>query len=118
MRFIADENIPDSLIRAIRRKGHSVKDIKEEDLAGIDDKRLLDLCKAESRILLTFDKDFTNLQQFPLKLHKGVIVLRYKNKNADNVVVQFCYLLDTPMKDKLDNTLCEVFDNYLKIYRE
>ena len=118
MRFVADENIPNSLIKAIRRKGYSVKDLKEDNLAGIDDFELISLAKKEKRIIITFDKDFTDLTRFPINEHQGVVVLRYKNKHADNVVPQFCYLLDSPIKKKFENSLCEVFDNYVKVRKE
>lgn len=118
MRFIADENIPNALILAMRRKGYSIKDIKEENLIGISDHELLTIANKEKRIIITFDKDFTNLFQFPLKSHSGIIVLRYSNKHVQNVITQFCYLLDSPLKDKLENSLCEIFDNYVKIHHE
>ena len=118
MRFIADENIPNALILAIRRKSYSIKDIKEENLIGISDQELLAIAKKEQRIIITFDKDFTNLLQFPLKSHSGIMVLRYSNKYVQNVVTKFCYLLDSPFKDRFENSLCEIFDNYLKINHE
>lgn len=115
MRFIADENIPNALILAIRRKGHSVKDLKEENLTGISDQDLLAIANKEKRIIITFDKDF--LAQIR-KSQSGIVILRYSNKNVINVVTQFCYLLDSPFKEKFGNSICEVFDNYLKIQRE
>ena len=118
MRFLTDENIPNSLIKAVRRKGYSVKDLKEEGPAGIDDFELINLAKKEKRIIITFDKDFTDLIQFPINEHQGVVVLRYKNKHTDNIVPQVCYLLDSPIKEKFENSLCEVFDNYVKIRKE
>lgn len=117
MRFIADENIPNDLILAIRRKGHSVKDLKEENLTGISDQDLLAIANKEKRIIITLDKDFINISQFSLKKHCGIIVLRYNNKHTQNVITQFCYLLDSPLKEKFDNSVCEVFDNYLRVQR-
>ena len=114
MRFIADENIPNALILAIRRKGYSIKDLKEEKLTGISDQELLAIADKEKRIIITFDKDFTNL---PQKSRIGIVVLRYNNKQVQNVITQFCYLLDSPLKEKFENSLCEVFDNYLRIQR-
>lgn len=114
MRFIADENIPNDLILAIRRKGHSVKDLKEENLTGISDHELLAIANKEKRIIITFDKDF--LVQIR-KSQSGIVILRYSNKHTQNVITQFCYLLDSPLKEKFENSLCEVFDNYLKVQR-
>lgn len=118
MRFIADENIPNSLIKAIRRLGYFVKDLKEENIIGIDDQELLKVAKQEKRILITFDKDFTNLKQFPLKKHCGVVVLRYRSKHPTKVVEAFSHLLRSPIKERFENSLCEVFDNYVKVSKK
>ena len=32
LKFLSDKNIPSSLVKALRNKGHNVKDIKEEKL--------------------------------------------------------------------------------------
>jgi hypothetical protein len=37
IKFLTDENIATSLVKAIRKKGCDVKDIKEEKLFGIED---------------------------------------------------------------------------------
>ncbi len=108
MRFLADENIPLSLIKAVRRKGYSIKDIKEEKLLGLKDSKVLEISRKEHRVIITFDKDFA---AFPIKNHAGVVLLRYKNKSAVNVTPLFCYLLDSPIKEKFENSLCEVFDS-------
>ena len=115
MKFIADENIPNALIKATRRKGYSIKDLKEENLLGIKDQELITLAKSDKRVIITFDKEFTNIFEFPIKEHYGVLVLRYKNKHSKNVTEQFLYLLNSPIKKKFEKSLCEVFDNYVKI---
>ena len=115
MKFLADENIPASLIKAVRRKGYSIKDVKEERLFGSKDSIILEISRKEHRVIITFDKDFAS---FPIKNHSGVILLRYKNKSAINVTPLFCYLLDSPINEKFENSLCEVFDNGVKIHKE
>ena len=112
MKFLADENILTSLVKELRKKGHDVKDIKEEQLIGISDNILLNLAKKDNRILITFDKDFTNLSAFPLQAHCGVIVLRYKNKHTSSVVPRFCTLVESSVIEKFEDNLCE---DYCKI---
>jgi len=117
MRFIADENIPNSLIEAIRRKGYSVKDLKEEKLFGVSDQEILEMGKKEKRMTITFDKDFMDLSKSAVKDHKGIILLRYKDKSAKKVVESFMYLLDSPIKEKFEDSFCEVFDGFVKIHK-
>lgn|SRR3989338_3888131 len=113
MRFTADENIPSSLVKAVRRKGYSIKDIKEEGLIGARDTLVMEISKKERRIIITFDKDFAT---YPLKNHHGVVLLRYTNKSAINATELFCYLLDSPIREKFENSLCVVFDNGVKVH--
>ncbi|HLC71319.1 MAG TPA: DUF5615 family PIN-like protein [Candidatus Nanoarchaeia archaeon] len=115
MRFIADENIPSSLVEAVRRKGYSIEDVKEEGLIGAKDTLVMEISKKEKRIIITFDKDFAT---YPREKHSGVILLRYKNKNSHNATEKFCYLLDSPIKEKFENALCEVFDDRVIIHTE
>ncbi len=114
MQFLTDENIPASLVRAIRQKGYSIKDIKEENLIGAKDGVIMALSLKEKRVIITLDKDFAT---YPLKNHQGVILLRYKNKNAYNLVEKFGRFLDSPLKEELENALCEIFDEYVKVHR-
>ena len=58
MRFLADENLPRSILRFLREKGFNVKDIQEESLRGIEDQAIWHLAQKERRIILIYDKDF------------------------------------------------------------
>ncbi len=57
MRFLADENVPRSVIEALRSADHAVASVAEDE-PGAPDDRLIARSKHERRILLTFDKDF------------------------------------------------------------
>ena len=60
MRFLADENIPGPIVKAISSSGHDVLWIQEIDPA-IDDRRVLSHATDSQRTLITFDKDFGEL---------------------------------------------------------
>lgn len=115
MKFITDENIPASLVRSIRQKGYSVKDIKEEQLTGSKDSVIMALSQEEKRVIITLDKDFAT---YPLNRHQGVILLRYKSKNSYSLVTQFSSFLDSYLIKEVENALCEVFDTYVKIHKK
>lgn len=59
-RFLADENIPLSAVRALRSAGHDVRAISE-DLPGMPDEHALAEARDQSRIFLTFDLDIGEL---------------------------------------------------------
>jgi predicted nuclease of predicted toxin-antitoxin system len=60
MRFLADENFPRRAIQVLRDAGFDVAWSGDSN-AGASDRQVLQLCAAESRTLLTFDKDFGEL---------------------------------------------------------
>lgn len=60
MRFLANENVPLSVVKGLREDGHDTAWIRE-DAPGSPDDRVLDRAVREDRILLTFDKDFGEL---------------------------------------------------------
>ena len=76
MRFVADENFPRNALRVMRESGFDVVSIAETH-PGIPDTEVLSIASAESRTLLTFDKDFGDLafrQGLPASC--GVILFR------------------------------------------
>lgn len=75
MNLLADENIDQSVITALRLAGHDVQAVSEME-PGIDDEVVLGRANSNTSILLTEDKDFGELA-FRLKLaHSGVMLTR------------------------------------------
>lgn len=60
MRWLADENVPASAVRALRADGHDVVWATEAD-PGSNDLAVLGRARLEARILLTLDRDFGEL---------------------------------------------------------
>ena len=80
MRFLADVNIPQSVIASLTEAGHDVLDIKKQKL-DFKDSELIQIAKQEKRIILTRDKDFLLLAQFP-KYQVPTIYDTTKNSNT------------------------------------
>jgi predicted nuclease of predicted toxin-antitoxin system len=77
MRILANENVPGDAVAGLRGHGHDVAWIRE-DAPGSPDPVVLARAQAESRILVTFDKDFGELayrQRLPASC--GVILFRF-----------------------------------------
>jgi predicted nuclease of predicted toxin-antitoxin system len=55
--FLANENVPGEVVDAVRRAGHDMTWVSELS-PGAGDDDVLAMSLAESRILVTFDKDF------------------------------------------------------------
>lgn len=76
MRFLADESCDFAVVRALREAGHDVAAIVEIN-PGIDDEVVIALAHAESRVLLTEDKDFGQLAYSGEQRTVGIVLIRF-----------------------------------------
>lgn len=65
MKFLADVNIAQSVIKFLRKLEHDVLDAKKRHLLS-SDIEIINIAQIEGRIVLTRDKDFINLEQILL----------------------------------------------------
>lgn len=89
MRFLANENIPGALVKALRGAGNDVIWIRTE-APGIHDQEVLARAARDGRILLTFDKDFGELAKASGLLPRAEL---------------FCYAFQCPVPMRLDSSL-------------
>ena len=76
VRLLANENVPKSVVEALRGAGHDTSWVRTE-MPGAADIAVLAKAVAESRLLLTFDKDFGELAfRSRLPAASGIVLLR------------------------------------------
>jgi predicted nuclease of predicted toxin-antitoxin system len=79
VQFLADENIPSQVIRALRDRGFDLASVREV-APGMADERILAWAQREKRVLVTLDKDFGELAfRANLPVESGVILVRYSS---------------------------------------
>ncbi len=96
MDFLTDENIYTQIVQAVRSLGHDVMDIKEQNLFGTPDEEIIQIAQRTGRILITSDKDFSNILAYPPSQYPGIIVLRLSRltiNGATQRVVAFLKML-------------------------
>ena len=116
MRFLTDENVAVSVMKKLRNKGYDVKDVKEENLSGFDDEKILSIANKEDRIIITHDRNFANLLNNPYKEHKGVIFLRFGDQSPQNAATKLAEFLDSIDEDKIKNKIAIITDNFILIF--
>jgi len=92
MRFLTDENVYPQIVESIRQLSHDVLDIKEQNLFSISDGDVIKMAQNTGRILITFDKDFSNIIMYPPCQYPGIIVLRLSRlmiEDAVNQLIEF-----------------------------
>lgn len=78
MRFLANENFPGPVVRALREQGHDVEWVREI-MRGAVDMDVLTRARTERRILATFDQDFGALAfRHGLPNECGVVLFRLR----------------------------------------
>lgn len=85
-RFKLDENLPRAAEALLRSAGHDVDTVLGDRLAGGPDAQVLDVCRSEGRVLITFDLDFADIHAYPPASHAGIWVLRPLTQSIENAV--------------------------------
>jgi predicted nuclease of predicted toxin-antitoxin system len=75
VKFKLDENIGRRGLEFLKAAGHDVLTVWDQDLHGISDEELFEVCVVEERALVTLDRDFGQVTRFPPGTSAGIIVL-------------------------------------------
>src|ERR1043165_3171931 len=83
MRFLLNENMPNTVIKVLRERGHDVLSAKES-MRSESDASILARAQLEQRIVVTQDKDFGELAfRSRLPATSGIVLFRLMGSNPD-----------------------------------
>lgn len=103
MKFLADINIPQSAISYLSLNNHDILDFKKLNLLA-KDIEIIKLAQAQNRIILTLDKDFIGLTQFP-KYKVACIIIRLKDQTPKNIINYLDQLLRNQKSNILEKSI-------------
>ncbi|MBI3397763.1 MAG: DUF5615 family PIN-like protein [Nitrospirae bacterium] len=89
MQFKIDENMPIEIAEMLTNAGHDAKTVNEQQLQGVKDTVLINVCKNENRALVTLDMDFSDIRAYPPQEYSGIIVLRLGSQARQHVMEVF-----------------------------
>jgi len=118
VKFKIDENMPVEVAELLRDHGHDAMTVYEQGLAGGSDRRILDVCDAEERILMTLDIDFADIRTYPPQDHFGLIVFRLDRQDKPHVLSAVQKTLAIFAREKVVHTLWLVDENRVRIRGE
>ncbi len=110
MKFLTDENVALSVIRALRQASFDVRDIKEEGFYGLSDQKICQFALDEDRVIITHDKDFK-----AFSTHKGIVLLRFRDQKPEKVARVLLQVLEL-IKDKIKGNVIIVSDDKIVIH--
>jgi len=115
MRFKIDENLPEELAQLLRDAGWDATTVVEQQLGGSDDSRIKDVCDVEDRILITFDRGFSNIRAYAPESHPGFIVFRLKSQDKPHVLSVSARLIEALHQHDLSGELWIVYESRIRI---
>lgn len=93
MKILADMGVSIRTVESLRGSGHDVEHLRERGLERLEDSAILDLARAEGRVVLTFDLDFADLAAASSEHLPSVVILRLRNETPTNVTALLTALL-------------------------
>lgn len=90
MRLKLDENLGSAPLGFFLEAGHDAATVGSQQLKGVDDLRLIAVCKEEQRCLVTLDMGFGNPLVFPPEEYSGIAVLRLPAELSQAVILDGC----------------------------
>ena len=87
MRFLVDENLPDLLVELLKQYGHEAVHVYGIGLQGADDVLIGAHARREGLCLITRDRDFSNVLEFPPGEYSGLVVIRTRKGASLSLVL-------------------------------
>jgi len=115
MQFKIDENLPVELAELLARAGHNAKTVNDQKLKGAQDSHLINICKKENRVFITFDTDFSDINTYPPEEFNGIIVLRLGSQSKQHVLKIFQDIIPNFEKEPLSQNLWIVEESLIRI---
>jgi hypothetical protein len=78
-----DENIPMRFAGRLQDEGFETGTVLQEGLGGAGDQALLDHCVEQNRVLITYDRHFLDIRNFPPPDSRGIVVLRFSRQDTE-----------------------------------
>ncbi|MBI2621167.1 MAG: DUF5615 family PIN-like protein [Candidatus Levybacteria bacterium] len=80
MNALIDEDLHKSLANVLSNLGFNVFDVRDHGLRGKADIEIFKFAKGNKAVLFSADLGFSNILNFPLGSHSGIVILRFPNE--------------------------------------
>jgi predicted nuclease of predicted toxin-antitoxin system len=116
-KLLIDENVPPAVSTFLRNRGFDTKDVRKFEL-GASDETLMGLANREGRVIVTFDRHFSDILRYPLSSHSGVIRIRIHPPLIPDIVQAFEHFIERFDLVTMKGTLIVLERDGFRIRRE
>ena len=115
MKFKIDENLPNEAAKLLQEEEHDTETVYDEALQGRSDSEVAQVLQQEGRILVTLDRGFGNLSEYPPHDFPGFLVLRPRWQDKDHVLDLLRRVIPVLSQERLQNHLWIVEEARIRI---
>jgi len=118
MKFKIDQNLPLEFEQILALNGHDAVSVFSQGLSGEPDEKIVAICRAEGRALLTADLDLSDIRHYPPQESSGHIVFRLKEQTRPKQIALLEQLLPVLDREPLVGKLWIVEEDRLRVRGE
>ena len=108
MRFLADMGISQRVVTWLQAQGHDATHLRDEGLQRLENGDIFTKALRESRIILTWDLDFTEILALSKTGTISAVVFRLMNTRSDHVIERLERVLSESAQDLEDGAIISV----------
>ena len=105
------------MAEAVREVVPDTLTVIEEGLSGIVDPTLWEITQKEQRFLITGDKAFANIKQYPPGTHSGVLLLRPDEDGIPQMIELIREVLNLGMLESLGGCIAVATPRRMRVRR-
>ncbi len=108
MRFLADMGISQVVVTWLRAQGHDATHLRDEGLHKLENGEIFTKAFRESRIILTWDLDFTEILALSGRNKISAVIFRLVNTRSAHVIERLARVLQESAQDLEDGAIISV----------
>jgi predicted nuclease of predicted toxin-antitoxin system len=108
MRFLADMGISQAAVAWLQAQGHDATHLRDEGLQKLENGEIFTKAFRESRIILTWDLDFTEILALSGRHTVSAVIFRLVNTRTAHVIERLARVLQESAQDLEDGAIISV----------
>ena len=100
MNILCDQCVNRDVVFALRKAGFNIVHTSEIGLSRASDEVVFRYAQRTRRILLTFDHDFGNITQFPIRNSQGIVLIYTADMDRQMIIDRTMYVFQCLLKNR------------------